>query len=90
MIFVKGDKSLEAMLKTHKSFYYPELASNMSVEIPHNSSSTPINKDSHPAEAQNEIPDAGSDISLVNSEIETPPRCSRKIQHAPQRYKNVA
>ena len=90
MIFVEQDKSLETPLKPHESFYYPELASNVSVETPHNSSAIPINKDSHPAEAQNEISDTESDISPVNSEIETPPRRSRRIRHAPQRYGNVA
>ena len=90
VIFVEEDKSLETPLKPHESFYYPELASKMSVETPHNSSATPINKDSHSEKAQNEIPDTDSDISLVNSEIETPPRRSGRIQHAPQKYGNVA
>ena len=49
VIFVEEDKFLKTPLKPHESFYYPELASN------HNSSATPINKDSHPEEAQNEI-----------------------------------
>ncbi len=74
----------------YNRFTSTELASNVSVETPHNFSATLITKDSHPAESQNEIPDTDSDISPVNSEIATPPRRSGRIQHAPQRYGNVA
>ncbi len=71
-------------------FTYPKIASNVSVEISHNFSATPTNKDSPPAEAKYKIPNTDSDISPDNSEIETLLRHSGRIRYAEQRYGNVA
>ena len=62
----------------------------MSVEISHNFSATPTNKDSHPAEAQHKIPNTDSDISPDNSEIETLLRRSGRLRYAEQRHGNIA
>lgn len=77
LIFVEKNKSL-------LSFYYSDFASNMSIETLYNSSATSINNSFYPTEEQNEIPETQSDISLVNSEIETSPRRSGRIRHVSQ------
>ena len=77
--FMEDDQPLETPLPDQESFYYPDFASDEVAE-----------HQLHLTEANTDLSDNDSELSPVDSGMETPPRRSTRMRHAPQRYGTIA